>query len=222
MHRIAGSLSVDSSSGDMISLSEDFEICRPADEVWPLLSNPELVASCIPGATLDKQGADGRHLGTIKVKFGPTVVQFRGEVDLAYDHAHRCCTIRGRGVDQRGQSRANASGTLSITGTDVTKGRLQGGFILTGPLENFARTGGVHVARALLAEFVINVTRLAEQRGMTEAASTVSRRPSAAGAHDARIETHLPPAVTTSAATLSGFKIVRRALLGWLRSLFQT
>ena len=36
----------------MVALSETTTIALPADEVWPLLSDPALVASCIPGATL--------------------------------------------------------------------------------------------------------------------------------------------------------------------------
>src|SRR5438128_2031579 len=36
----------------MISLSEKVTIPSPAEEVWPLLRDPALVASCIPGATL--------------------------------------------------------------------------------------------------------------------------------------------------------------------------
>ena len=54
----------------------------------------------------DKGGA---YQGTMRVKFGPTVAQFRGEARLTYDHAARRCSIEGRGIDGRGASRANAT-----------------------------------------------------------------------------------------------------------------
>ena len=51
-------------------------------------------------------------IGAIKVKFGPTTAAFRGEAKLDYDHdAHRC-RIEGRGIDQRGASRALANGEV--------------------------------------------------------------------------------------------------------------
>ena len=36
----------------MIELKEKFSISAPPDEVWPLISDPSVVAACIPGAEL--------------------------------------------------------------------------------------------------------------------------------------------------------------------------
>src|SRR6202040_1992290 len=140
----------------MISIREEIAIATPPDVLWPILADPAMVASCIPGAVLTKSGEDGIYQGTMRVKFGPTVAQFRGEAKLAYDHAARRCSIEGRGIDGRGASRANATGTVEASGTDVTLLRLEGNFTVTGPLETFANAGGVHVARALLGEFAEN------------------------------------------------------------------
>src|SRR5262249_20725349 len=104
----------------MISIREQIAIATPPDVLWPILSDPQMVASCIPGAALTKSGEDGTYQGTMRVKFGPTVALFRGEASLAYDHPGRRCTIQGRGIDGRGASRANASGTVEATGEDTT------------------------------------------------------------------------------------------------------
>src|SRR3954471_3734679 len=71
----------------MISLHEEIAIPAPPDTVWPLLSDPAVVASCIPGAMLTKAGDNGAYQGTMRVKFEPTVAQFRGEAKVTYDHA---------------------------------------------------------------------------------------------------------------------------------------
>ena len=92
------------------------------------LSDPAVVASCIPGATLTKAGANGVYQGTMHVKFGPTVAQFRGEASLTYDHAAQRCSIEGRGIDGRGASRANASGAVEASGTDTTVLKVEGNF----------------------------------------------------------------------------------------------
>src|SRR4030095_15128263 len=97
-------------------------------------------------------------------KFGPTVALFRGEAKLAYDHSGRRCAIQGRGIDGRGASRANASGTVEATGGETTLLKVEGNFSVTGPLETFANAGGVHLARAILAEFAENVSKLVAAR----------------------------------------------------------
>lgn len=192
----------------MILLVEEFDIPGPPEAVWPLLSDPIVVASCIPGATLESDDAAGSFRGSMKVKFGPTAVVFKGQIELIYDHDQRRCTIRGRGIDQRGASRANAYGTVSISGTDTTHGVLQGGFGLTGPLETFARTGGLHVARALLAEFVKNMTRIVVERAAATPAAATLR------------ESGSMLSNSGSGTALSAFSLLRSALLGWVRQRF--
>src|SRR5207249_3163932 len=114
--------------------------------------------------TLSPDQGDGLWRGSVRVKFGPTVAVFRGEASLAFDDAARTCTIEGRGIDGRGASRALASGVLKVSGGDTTELAIDGSFSVSGPLETFANAGGVHVARALLAEFSANMAKkVAEQ-----------------------------------------------------------
>jgi uncharacterized protein len=184
----------------MISIREEITIAAPPEQVWPLLSDPALVASCIPGAALTQVDDKGGYHGTMQVKFGPTVAQFRGEARLAYDHAARRCSIEGRGIDRRGASRANATGAVEASGNDTTLLRIEGKFAVTGPLETFANAGGVHLARALLAEFAENLAKLmAAQNG------------------DAGVASDAAP---EKAAVLSGGKILSRTAASWVRDRF--
>lgn len=215
----------------MISIREEITIASPPEAVWPLLSDPAVVASCIPGAMLTKAGDNGAYQGTMRIKFGPTVAQFRGEAKLAYDHAARRCSIEGRGIDGRGASRANASGAVEASGTDTTVLKIEGNFNVTGPLETFANAGGVHLARAILAEFAENVAKL-----MTEQTNGAAGEAAPLGAAAATDSAPLPealvpqaergaaePAATSSrpaAAELSGGKILWRILVSWLRQVF--
>jgi carbon monoxide dehydrogenase subunit G len=202
----------------MISIREQIAIAMPPDVLWPILSDPATVASCIPGALLTKSGEDGIYQGTMRVKFGPTVALFRGEAKLAYDHPGRRCTIQGRGIDGRGASRANASGTVEATGDDTTLLKVTGNFNVTGPLETFANAGGVHLARALLAEFAENVAKLVVEQAR---GATAAPRPdplSAGGEKERaapRQENEKP--IAAAGPELSGGKILWRAFVSWLR-----
>jgi uncharacterized protein len=200
----------------MPSISEQTTIPSPLDEVWPLLSDPSLVAACIPGATLSPEQGDGVWRGSVRVKFGPTVAVFRGEATLAYDHAAHRCTIEGRGIDQRGASRALASGIVAASGQETTTLDIDGTFSVTGPLETFANAGGVHVARALLAEFSGNMARVvAERRG----GAVATDAPASAGAGGMPPQVHSAP--NASVSELSAARLLWRAFLSWLNDLFR-
>ena len=165
----------------MIALKEQFSIPASSDEVWPLMSDPAVVAACIPGAELNELTPDGAHRGKVTFKFGPTVAVFRGETRLTYDHPAKRCLIEARGIDQKGASRARARFEVHAQGADTTDVTLEGGFEVAGPLEMFASAGGVHVARALLAEFATNLARVIEQRRATGSEAIPEQAPAASG-----------------------------------------
>lgn len=193
----------------MPQLSERIEIDAPPDRVWPLLSDPATVAGCIPGATLEETEGEGVYKGTIRVKFGPTVAIFRGEATLAYDHDARRCTIDGRGIDQKGASRASASGTVTADGDSVTVLTVNGSFHVTGPLETFANAGGVHVARALLQDFAAN---MAQQVGAGQSDD--------APAPDEDAQDSKQAAAPPRSREAGGIGLLWRAFVGWLKQLF--
>ena len=160
------------------------------------MSDPAVVAACIPGAELNELTPDGAHRGKITFKFGPTVAVFRGETRLTYDHPAKRCVIEARGIDQKGASRARARFDVAARGEETTEVTLGGGFEVAGPLATFASAGGVHVARALMKEFATNIANVIEQR-----------------------RTHGEDAVLEQAPAASGTKIIGRALLDGARGL---
>jgi carbon monoxide dehydrogenase subunit G len=193
------------STADLIPISEKTSIPGSPDEVWPLLSDPNAVVLCVPGAAITAQRPDGTYEATITVKFGPTTARFSGEVIVNYDHAARHCNVEGRGIDQRGASRALVSLLVGIEGKDSSVLSVDGGFNVAGPLETFASAGGVHVARALLAEFAKNMAAVVETKRMQSPQASATALP-----QDKPV-----------AAELHGGKLLWNAFLSWLSQLFQ-
>jgi carbon monoxide dehydrogenase subunit G len=165
----------------VIDLKEKFAIPAPPDEVWPLMSDPAVVAACIPGAELTELTPDGAHRGKVTFKFGPTVAVFRGETRLTYDHPVKRVLIEAKGIDQKGASRARARFEVEARGTDTTEVTMDGGFEVAGPLEMFASAGGVHVARVLLGEFAANIARVIEQRRAEGSQAVPQQAPAVSG-----------------------------------------
>jgi uncharacterized protein len=187
-------------SSQVTPIREQTTIPVPVDVLWPLLADPASVVKCIPGAALEAQRPDGAYPASITVKFGPTIAKFTGEVRVAYDHAAHRCTVEGRGIDGRGASNALVTATVSLDGTTAPVLTVDGGFSVSGPLETFASAGGVHVARALLAEFATNVAQLAKPQPPAGATAT-------------------PQTDASTAKPLSGGRLLWQAFLGWIRQL---
>ncbi|MBI3918543.1 MAG: SRPBCC family protein [Betaproteobacteria bacterium] len=183
----------------MTPLKESFTVAATPDEVWPLIADPALVASCMPGAELTEVGSDGACKGKFTFRFGPTVAVFRGETKLSYDPAARSCTIDARGIDQRGASRARARFEVMLEGSEATVVTLDGGFEVNGPLETFATAGGVHLARVLMGDFAANLARVIEARRAGGEGSTPV------------------PGGGTGVREASGARLLGKAALGWLR-----
>jgi carbon monoxide dehydrogenase subunit G len=181
----------------VIPIREQLEVAASPSRVWPLLADPAFVVTCVPGAALTAQKGPDLYDGTIAVRFGPITAHFRGEATVKYDHAAQSCKIDARGRDQRGSSGAKAFAHVTVTGTQTTLIAIDGGFDVSGPLGQFARTGGVHLARELLAQFASNLS------GKLAAAS-----PGAAAA------------TGPEPASSIGASLFWRAFTGWLRDLF--
>ena len=154
------------------------------------------------------------------MRFGPTAAVFRGEATLAFDHEAHRCTIEGRGIDQRGASRALSSGTiLAQEEAGATLLTVPGGFTVTGPLETFANAGGVHLARALLAEFSANMAKLVEERRAAAVAARL-RRVATSRPMRRRPRRRRAPPPPAAAPEISAVRLLWQALKSWLRSLF--
>jgi hypothetical protein len=132
---------------------------------------------------------------------------------------------------------------VAAKGEEVTELTVDGTYSVTGPLETFANAGGVHVARALLAEFSKNMAGLVAERrakadgpaaagsageaaGTGEAGPQQSGGPAATNAGTATGGPAPTPAAATSApprvaTELSATKLLWMAFLSWLRQLMR-
>lgn len=145
-------------------ISDAVDVPTDIERAWSLISDIPTVASCLPGATLDG-GPDeqGDHPGRIEVRFGPTVARFKGRARFTFDEAGRSVGITARGQDARGWTRASAIVTVTLTSNDEGRTRiaLEGELEISGPLQRFAETGGVAIARQLMHDFAENLSEVA-------------------------------------------------------------
>ena len=107
-----------------VKIEKRFEVSEPIEKVWALLSDPTKVVASVPGAKITEKVDDRTYKGSISVKVGPTVTDYKGEVHiLNMDSVAHLMEIEGKGQDVRGKGSASMkmTGELKATpgGTEV-------------------------------------------------------------------------------------------------------
>jgi carbon-monoxide dehydrogenase small subunit len=131
----------------VVRLSQSFVLEHPREAVWALMSDPEAVALCIPGARLDGPPQDGNVTGRIEVKIGPIGASFAGAGSVEQYPAEYRQVIEGHGADRRSGSRVagsvdyRLSACANPSGSEATRVDVVIGYALTGLLAQIGRSG---------------------------------------------------------------------------------
>ena len=109
-----------------LKIEKIFAVQEPVEKVWAVLSDPRKVATCVPGAQITEKMDEKTYKGAIKVKVGPSVTDYTGEVQIVrLDTQDHEIEILGKGQDVRGRGSASMKMTgklraLPNGGTEVT------------------------------------------------------------------------------------------------------
>jgi len=140
-----------------LKVEERFVLEAEVARVWAFFKRPELVAGCLPGAKLDGQEGGDTFVGTMKVKVGPVLQDFRGRATMTEidEVAHRM-TISGSGDDKAGGGSASMTMVCQVTagpsgGSEVS---VNANVELAGKLVRFGRGMFEAVAKQLFKQFV--------------------------------------------------------------------
>jgi carbon monoxide dehydrogenase subunit G len=101
-----------------VRIEKNFHVKEPVEEVWTFLSDPRKVVTCVPGAQITEQVDERTYKGSISVKVGPSVSDYKGEVQVVRldPEAHEI-EILGKGQDVRGKGSASMKMTGKLTAT---------------------------------------------------------------------------------------------------------
>lgn len=166
----------------VVRLAQSFVLEHPRDAVWQLMSDPEAVARCMPGARLDGPPRDGSISGRIEVKLGPVSASFAGEGSVQQFPGEFRQVIEGRGGDRKSGSRVTGSVDYrlsAITGEDAmvaTRVDVVTSYALTGLLAQLGRSALARdLARRIGETFAQNIdAQLRDPSGAAAAQVQVS------------------------------------------------
>ena len=96
-----------------VRIEKTFQVKDPIDKVWRFLSDPRNVAGCVPGAQITEAVDDRTFKGSVSVKVGPSVTNYKGDVHFErLDAAAHEMELVGKGQDVKGRG----SASMKMTG----------------------------------------------------------------------------------------------------------
>ena len=188
-----------------MDLNSTFEVARPIDEAWAVLTDLERIAPCLPGAQLTEVEGDD-YRGFVKVKVGPITAQFKGAANFVErnDQDHKA-VLSGKGRDTRGAGNASAliTAKLEAVSDSITRVNVDTDMKITGKFAQFGRGVMADVSANLMDQFAQNLADMlaeapSDDLGESEQAESEQAENSTEG------ETATSEATTSEATAPSG------------------
>jgi carbon monoxide dehydrogenase subunit G len=134
----------------------EFRVPGKAADVIKRFEDVPRMARCMPGAMLEPQAEDGSWPGAMVVSFGPKKINFKGRATCDFDEQALTGSVHGRGTADMRSARIGVKVSFALA--DAADGpetvvKIVSDAELGGVLEDFARTGGIAVANAIMADF---------------------------------------------------------------------
>jgi carbon monoxide dehydrogenase subunit G len=139
-----------------IEIKETFEVAAPIERVWQFVLDPQNVAACMPGASLDQVVDERTFLGNIKVKVGAVMASYKGRVELVeVDEASHTVKMKAEGTESGG---GTARGSMMSKLVTLPDGRTEvvaeASVDLTGRIMQVGRGMIQGVSKQLFQQFV--------------------------------------------------------------------
>jgi carbon monoxide dehydrogenase subunit G len=167
-----------------VNLEKTHEVDAPPAAAWNVLKDINVLAECMPGASITEETGENAYKGQVSVKVGPVQSVFGGAIDItSIDDAARSIALNAKGRDKTGTSNAAMSLTAEVRETESGGSEIIGNSEITvnGKLANFGARMINGVADQLIDQFLANYTNrvLAEGEGAAaeEAAERVAEQP---------------------------------------------
>ncbi len=157
-----------------MELKSDFEVSVGVDRAWEVLTNPELIAPCLPGARLDEVEGD-EFRGAVKVKVGPISSEYRGKATMMEMNREELrIVIRAEGRDTRGAGNAAADITalMEAASESTTRVEVTTDLKISGKVAQFGRGVLGDVSAKLMGKFVDNLEEMLQESAGDEAAES--------------------------------------------------
>lgn len=171
-----------------VTIDKTFQVGASLENAWTLLSDPTKVVGCVPGARITETVDAQNYKGTVSLKVGPVVTNFKGNVLIeTLDAETHNMVLKGDGMDVKGKGSASMTmrGQLQAISDGGTEVAISMEVSVIGRLAQFGSRLMEDVSNRMFDQFVTcfqqKLQVAAPSTSMPSAASPSEAAESAAG-----------------------------------------
>ena len=143
-----------------MKIHNEFTVPVPPAEAWAKLNDVPRMARCAPGAQLLEQGEDGAYVGTISVRLGPVLLNFKGKlIYREVDEANHRVMAEASGSETKARGTAQANVVFSLASApEGTRVLVDTDVQLAGSIAQYGRGAALiqNTAQVIMNEFARN------------------------------------------------------------------
>ena len=161
-----------------MKIHNEFTVPVSPAEAWTKLNDVPRMARCAPGAQLLEQGEDGAYVGTISVRLGPVLLNFKGKlIYKEVDEANHRVMAEASGSETKARGTAQANVVFSLASApEGTRVLVDTDVQLAGSIAQYGRGAALiqNTAQVIMNEFARN---FATQLGADDSDAQDSAKP---------------------------------------------
>lgn len=101
-----------------MEFEDEVTIQTSSDRLWELVSDPEVLVTCVPGAKEVEKLSETKYKGVIERGIAGISLELDGEVEMTELNPPNNLTAVATGQDSRTNSRMDATATMNMSETD--------------------------------------------------------------------------------------------------------
>ena len=158
-----------------MKVEKTFEIDAPIGKVWPIITDPERIAHCIPGYESVEKTGDDTYKAVIKVAVGPIKTTFKVDIACTEKRPPNFASYETKGDEGGKSSRVKATSTLTLSELSETQTAVSysSDINIVGRLGKFGNGMMLKVADSMGDDFVAGLKGVVE--GKPDADVAVSK-----------------------------------------------
>lgn len=138
-----------------MKIDDTFQVAAPIERVWDAITDPDIVAPCVPGCEGVEVLSPTAYRAAVKVQVGPIKAKFNVDVEITAEDRPRSLTSVTRGEEGGRASNVRAENVLELeaVGPQETKVHYSSDVSVTGRLAKFGLGIMKKKAKALGEDF---------------------------------------------------------------------
>jgi carbon monoxide dehydrogenase subunit G len=134
------------------------------EDVWKLVRDPEVLASCLPGTQSVHQVDDNEYAGEIKVRIGPISGAFAGKIFVTNEVPPVSCTLTVEGTGKIGFLKGTGNIDMTDQGEGKTLMKYNGEVQIGGKVANVGQRLFDRVSKGMIKQGLDKLNGILQQR----------------------------------------------------------